>query len=135
MSERSDIPNEIRYDLRARRPQFTKWIAGFLILVEAITVVRFASRGASPVHYVIPAFLVAVFCVCSTRRFNTVVVDRRGIRFPSRRFMPWAQVEAVHRNKYSDLVSLRIVGGRDRSTGLPAEYAKRVAEIGNVPLT
>ncbi|NYJ75630.1 hypothetical protein HNR15_002593 [Allobranchiibius huperziae] len=135
MSQPTDTRGEIRYDLRARRPRLAKWIAGLVVVVLAWTVVRDAARGASPMHYVIPAFFAVLFCISSTRTLNTVVVNRQGIRRPTRRFIPWSQVEAVHQSKYSDLVSLHLVGGRDCSTGLPAEYAERVVQIGNVPLS
>ena len=81
MNQQTEAAGEIRYDLRAGRPRITKWITGFLIVIEAVTVVRYATD------------------VCSTRKLNTVVVDQRGISFPSRRFIPWSKVEAVHRKK------------------------------------
>lgn len=135
MNQQRQAAGEIRYDLRASLPRFTKWIAWILVATQVLLVAQYAVQGASPVHYVIPVFVIAMLCVGSTRNLNTIVINTQGIRPPTRRFIPWSEVEAVHQSKDSSGVSLQLVGGRDRSTGLPAEYAQQVAAIGNVPLT
>lgn len=109
------------------------WIFLAFIALQIVTAVAAHRWGA----LILPVLCVSVFAFLRWR-LRTLVwrVDERGIHVPPRFDEPWSRIDSiVTPGPWHDAVHVRLAGSNDeRPIGFPAQYAQRIAEIGDKPL-
>jgi hypothetical protein len=128
--------NELRYPLMDAQPRWLR--LGFPIGVALILVTGLVRVvGGQPLSAQAPRLIVLgvlVGCWLLLRRAE-VVVDQTHIRAPLRSAISWDDVAGVEQpGPWSDVVRVRLNDGTSRPTGLPPDYADRVAALGGKPL-